>query len=329
MYKICIILKDLLLYIIKYIIMILSTSLINYQEYLNIETNYDQLFSDFLLSDMVKELYESSKGKTEFGRWVSQMKKNKNYKVNQKRLNQWVEIRREELTEKFNELSKNQGLNEIRIEKGEADRLRKKMEKMKEEYEATIENMKALNENKVKCLELTIDCLRKCNFRNLEKIKKLKQQKVETIIQETIEEDPALTEEIIIEALTEPEPEPEKVIIDSSDEEDGPALENDEIQYIQAKEEVELVYYQPEPDKKSFDIKQLRDFISSNSSKWEMRFYEDFNECEITYQEIIDSIKVQYYDEFGEPEKDGDKDTISREIGYELEKIDIIEPVKY
>jgi hypothetical protein len=103
----------------------LSTSLNNYQEYLNIETNYEQLFNDFLCSDMVKELYESSKSKTEFGRWISQMKKNKKSKINQKRLTGWIEIRRGELNEKFNELARNQELNEIRIEKGEADRVKR------------------------------------------------------------------------------------------------------------------------------------------------------------------------------------------------------------
>jgi hypothetical protein len=326
----------------------LSTSLNNYQEYLNTETNYDQLFNDFLSSDMVKELYEEKKPVMNFNQWKSQMKKRKNTKINQKRLNEWVEIRRGELNEKFNELARNQELNEIRIEKGEADRLRRQMEKMKEDYEAQIENMKALHENKVKYLEGTISNLRQSNFRNINTIKKLreqneklKEQKVETIIEEVKK----AQKETIIEVEEpepepDPEPEPEKVIeeedpyqalydSDYSDEEDEPPLDNQEIQYIQAKEEVELVYYQPEKEKKSFDIKQLKDFISSNSSKWEMRFYEDFNESEITYSEILDSIKVQYYDEFGEPEKDGDKDTISREIGYELEKIDIVEPVKY
>lgn len=333
----------------------LSTSLNNYQEYLDIETNYNQLFSDFLCGDMVKELYESSKSKTEFGRWVSQMKKNKKSKINQKRLNDWIEIRRGELNEKFTELARNQQLNEIRIEKDEID---KEMEFLHKDYNNRIQSkdqeiqqlkelvsdlqgnvkyyMKIIDSNK-------IDYKRVCteNYHLKEKMKLMKEKNVETIIEETIEETiEERVEETIIEVEeVEPEPEPEPVedpyqaLYDDSDysddEEEGPALENDEIQYIQAKEEVDLVYYQPEPDKKSFDIQQLRDFISSNLSKWEMRFYEDFNECEITYQEIIDSIKVQYYDEFGEPEKDGDKDTISREIGYELEKIDIVEPVKY
>ena len=60
----------------------LSTSLNNYQEYLNIETNYDQLFSDFLLSEAVKELYEEKKPVMNFNQWKSQMKKRKNTKIN-------------------------------------------------------------------------------------------------------------------------------------------------------------------------------------------------------------------------------------------------------
>jgi hypothetical protein len=298
----------------------LSTSLNNYQEYLNIETNYDQLFSDFLLSDIVKELYESSKGKTEFGRWVSQMKKNKNYKVNQKRLNQWVEIRREELNEKFNELSKNQGLNEIRIEKGQADRVRKQMEKMKEEYEATIENMKALHENKVKYLEGTIECLRKTNFRNINTIKKLKERKVETIIQETIEEDPV--EEIIIEVEpepepepeVEPEPEPEKVIIDSSDEE-GPELEEVEIELLK-------MYNTPEPVQNEFlDSDKIDNFFENNMFK--ERFYEDFIEGELSYKEIVQLINDDFIENVGEPIKESDKKLVDKNIKICLEDIEI------
>jgi len=333
----------------------LSTSLKNYQEYLNTETNYEQLFNDFLSSDMVKELYEEKNPTMKFNMWKSQMKKRRESKINQKRLNVWVEIRRGELNEKFNELSRNEELNKIRIDKDEID---KEMELLHKDYKERIESkdqeieqlkelvsdlqgnvnhyMKIIESNK-------IDYKRVCteNYHLKEKMKRMKEEKVETIIEEVQEVQEVETIIEVEEVAPEPEPEPEpepvedpyQALYDDSDysdeEDDEPPLDNQEIQYIQAKEEVELVYYQPEPEKKSFYIEQLRDFISSNSSKWEMRFYEDFSEGEIIYSEIIDSIKVQYYDEFGEPEKDGDKDTISREIGYELEKIDIVEPVKY
>jgi len=333
----------------------LSTSLKNYQEYLNTETNYEQLFNDFLSSDMVKELYEEKNPTMKFNMWKSQMKKRRESKINQKRLNGWIEMRRGELNEKFNELARNQELNKIRIDKDEID---KEMELLHKDYKERIESkdqeieqlkelvsdlqgnvnhyMKIIESNK-------IDYKRVCteNYHLKEKMKRMKEEKVETIIEEVQEVQEVETIIEVEEVAPEPEPEPEpepvedpyQALYDDSDysdeEDDEPPLDNQEIQYIQAKEEVELVYYQPEPEKKSFDIEQLRDFISSNSSKWEMRFYEDFSEGEIIYSEIIDSIKVQYYDEFGEPEKDGDKDTISREIGYELEKIDIVEPVKY
>lgn len=291
----------------------LSTNLKNYQEYLNIETNYEQLFNDFLLSDMVKELYDESNSKADFGRWVSQMKKNKNYKVNQKRLNQWVEIRREELNEKFNELSKNQELNEIRIEKGEADRLRKQMEKMKEEYEALIENMKELHENKVKCLEGTISSLRKTNFRNINTIKKLKERKVETIIQETIEEDPV--DEIIIEIEPEPEPEPEpEIIIDSSDEE-GPELEELEIELLK-------MYKKPEPVENEFlDSDKIEKYFQNNMFK--ERFYEDSKEGELSYKEIVQLIKEDFIEKVGEPIKESDKKLIDKNIKICLEDSEI------
>ena len=291
----------------------LSTSLNNYQEYLNIETNYEQLFSDYVCSDIVKELYESSKSKTEFGRWISQMKKNKKSKINQKRLNEWIEIRRGELNEKFNELARNQELNEIRIEKGEADRLRKQMEKMKEDYEAQIENMKALHENKVKCLEGTISNLRQMNFRNINTIKKLREQKVETIIQETIEEVPVEETIIEVEPEPEPEPEPEKIIIDSSD--DEPALDLDEIEFLK-------MYNQPKPVENEFlDSDKIENYFENNMFK--ERFLGDYEEGELSYKEIVNLINEDFIEKVGEPIKESDKKIVSKNIEYCLEEIEI------
>jgi hypothetical protein len=288
----------------------LSTSLNNYQEYLNTETNYEQLFNDFLCSDMVKELYEEKKPEMKFNMWKSQMKKRRESKINQKRLNVWVEMRRGELNEKFNELARNQELNEIRIEKGEAERLRRQMEKMKEDYEAQIENMKALHENKVKCLEGTISNLRKTNFRNINTIKKLKERKVETIIEETIEEVPV--EETIIE-VEEPEPEPEKVIIDSSD--DEPPLDLDEIEFLK-------MYNQPKPVENEFlDSDKIEKFFENNTFK--EKFYEDYEEGELSYKEIVNLIKKDFIEKVGEPIKDSCKRIMKNEIKWALEDIEI------
>jgi hypothetical protein len=58
----------------------LSTSLNNYQEYLNTETNYEQLFNDFLCSDMEKimknkpiiiiEIWDDNKRQRENMKWT-------------------------------------------------------------------------------------------------------------------------------------------------------------------------------------------------------------------------------------------------------------------
>ena len=58
--------------------------------------NYDKLFEEFLESDTAKELYQKSKTEADFSRWKSQMKKRRNTKVNQKRLNQWIELKKKD-----------------------------------------------------------------------------------------------------------------------------------------------------------------------------------------------------------------------------------------
>ena len=88
------------------------------------------------------------------------------------------------------------------------------------------------------------------------------------------------------------------------------------------------MYNTPEPVQNEFlDSDKIDNFFENNMFK--ERFYEDYEECELSYNEIVQIIKEDFFEKVGEPIKETDKNMMEKGIKYALDEIDIIERVKY